>query len=156
MKVQRFKAVLARPEGIGTWTNLTVPFDTEREFGTRARIKVKVTLDGLPVRGTLLPTGEGGHILVVKKEIRDAIRKEAGDSVDVTMEEDIEPRSVKIPRDFRTAIDGDAKAKAAFQRMAYSHQKAYVDWIEQAKRRETRDTRIRGAITMISRRAKLR
>jgi uncharacterized protein YdeI (YjbR/CyaY-like superfamily) len=34
--------------------------------------------------------------------------------------------------------------------MAYGHRKAYVDWVEQAKKQETRDNRIRKAVDMIA------
>jgi hypothetical protein len=146
-----FEAVLVRPEGTGTWTYLVVPFDTGKEFGTKSQVRVKGTVDGQPYRSTLLPTGDGGHFLVVKNEIRKAIVKEAGETVNVTIEPDAEPRSVSTPKDLLMALEGDATAWSAFQKMAYSHQRAYVDWIEQAKRQETREDRIRKALVMISR-----
>ncbi len=59
MTVREFVAALVRPEGTGTWTFFTVPFDTSTEFGTRSRVQVKGSIDGLPYRGTLLPSGEG-------------------------------------------------------------------------------------------------
>jgi uncharacterized protein YdeI (YjbR/CyaY-like superfamily) len=70
--------------------------------------------------------------------------------VKVTIEPDSEPRSVLVPKDLLRAIEGDARASTAFEKMAYSHQKAYVDWVEHAKRQETRDDRIKKAVVMIS------
>jgi hypothetical protein len=139
-----------RPEGTGTWTYLVVPFDTNKEFGTKSQVRVKGTVDGHPFQSTLLPTGGGGHFLVVKSDVRKAIVKEAGETVRVTIEPDSEPRSVKVPKDLLPAIRGDSGASAAFERMAYSHQKAYVDWVEEAKRQETRGERIKKALVMIS------
>jgi hypothetical protein len=147
---RRFEAVLVKPEGTGTWTYLVVPFDSGREFGTRSQVRVKGTVDGHPYRSTLLPTGEGGHFLVVKSEIRKAIVKEAGESVRVTIEPDSKPRSVRTPKDLLKAIAGNSRARAAFQRMAYSHRKEYVEWVEQAKRSETREARITKAVAMIA------
>ncbi len=151
-----FEAVLVRPEGTGTWTYLVVPFDAGKEFGSRSQIRVKGTVDGHPYRSTLLPTGDGKHFLVVKSDIRRAIVKEAGETVAVTVEVDSEPRSVTTPKDLLKALEGDATAQSAFQKMAYSHQRAYVDWIEQAKKPETRDVRIKKALVMISKGAKVR
>jgi hypothetical protein len=94
---RRFEAVLVRPEGTGTWAYLVVPFDTSKEFGTTSQVRVKGTVDGHPYRSTLLPTGDGGHFLVVKSDIRRAIAKEAGERVEVAMEKDSEPRSVSTP-----------------------------------------------------------
>jgi len=151
---RKFEAVLVRPEGTGTWTYLVVPFDTNKEFGTRSQVRVKGTVDGHPFQSTLLPTGGGGHFLVVKSDVRKAIVKEAGETVKVTIEPDSGPRSVQVPRDLLRAIEGDTRASAAFEKMAYSHKKAYVDWVEQAKRRETRDDRIKKALVMISKGAR--
>jgi hypothetical protein len=151
-----FEAVLVRPEGTGTWTYLVVPFDSGKEFGTKSQVRVKGTVDGHPYRSTLLPTGSGGHFLVVKSDIRKAIVKEAGETVNVTIEADSEPRSVNAPIDLLRALEEDAAARSAFQKMAYSHQRAYVDWIEQAKRQETRDDRIKKALLMISKGARVR
>lgn len=88
MTSRDFEAVLVRPEGTGTWTYLVIPFDTTKEFGTKSQVRVKGTVDGHPYRSTLLPTGDGGHFLVVKSEIRKAIVKEAGETVNVTIEPD--------------------------------------------------------------------
>jgi uncharacterized protein DUF1905/bacteriocin resistance YdeI/OmpD-like protein len=126
-----------------------LPFDAGREYGTKARVQVRGTIDTVPYTGTLLPNGEGGHFMVVKKEIRDAIGKQSGDTVSVTMGLDSSPRSVSIPRDLKRAMEGVEGAKAAFNAMTYSHENAYVDWIEEAKREATRADRIKKALRMI-------
>lgn len=72
------------------------------------------------------------------------------------MRPDSEPRSVIVPDDLLKAIEENARARAAFKKMAYSHQKAYVDWIEQAKGKETREARITKSIRMIVKRSKVR
>jgi hypothetical protein len=156
MTSRKFEAVFVRPEGAGTWTYLVVPFDTVKEFGTRSQVRVKGTIDGHPYRSTLLPTGQGEHFLVVKSDIRKAIGKDAGEKVKVAMRPDSEPRSVIVPDDLLKAIEENARASAAFKKMAYSHQKAYVDWIEQAKGKETREARITKSIRMIVKRSKVR
>ena len=156
MTARKFDAVLVRPEGTGTWTFFTAPFDASKEYGTKAMVQVKGTIDSLPYKGTLLPNGKGEHVMVVKKEIRDAIGKRAGDSVSVTMNLDAAPRSVAVPEDFRQALEGNKKAKAVFDALAYSHQKAFVDWIVQAKRKETRADRIGKALHMVLRKRPLK
>jgi hypothetical protein len=146
--------MLVRPEGTGTWTYLVLPFDSSKEFATKSLVRVKGTVDGHPFRSTLLPTGGGGHFLVVKSEVRKAIVKEAGETVTVTIEPDSEPRSVLVPDDLMKAIERDTRASAAFEKMARSHQKAYVEWVEQAKRQETREDRIKRALVLISKGAR--
>lgn len=73
-----------------------------------------------------MPTGSGRHFVVVKKEFRDKIGKNAGDVVKVEFDIDISPVKVPIPRDFAIALATAPRAKAEFEKIAPSHKKAYV------------------------------
>jgi uncharacterized protein YdeI (YjbR/CyaY-like superfamily) len=43
----------------------------------------------------------------------------------------------------------EKEARAFFDRLSYTHQKEYVTWINEAKREETRRTRISKMIDML-------
>ncbi len=62
------------------------------------------------------------------------------------MEVDEEPRVVEVPEDFARALAGNEAAKKAFEKMSYSHKREYVEWINEAKKNETRQRRIAKAI----------
>lgn len=156
MAKRTFKAKLERPEGIGTWTYLTVPFDAMREYGGKGQIKVYGTINRVAYRSTLLPHGDGKHFLVVKKEVRDKIGATAGDTVSVSMEQDSKPRTVSVPNDFKLALGRNKKAKAKFDRIPYSHKKEYVDYIDEAKKDETRKRRIKESVVRLASTAKSR
>ncbi len=70
--------------------------------------------------------------------------------VRVEMEPDAAPRTVVVPRDFKKALVKSARAKAVFEKLSYSHKEEFVDWIEQAKRAETRAARIEKAVPMLA------
>lgn len=53
---------------------------------------------------------------------------------------------VKVPADLEMALRGTARARAAFEGFSPSHRREYVEWIEEAKREETRRRRLRTAI----------
>ena len=147
---QVFTAMLDHPDVVGAWTYITVPFSVERLFGTRARVAVAVTLNGVHFRGSLLPQSDGTHIVVVNKTVQEAAKAGPGDTVDVALEADTAPRTVSIPYDLAAALAGAEEARGRFETMSYSHKKEYVDWIESAKRVETRAGRIQKALSMIS------
>jgi len=142
-----FRAAIENPSGGGAFVR--IPFDVEQTFGKK-RVPVKATIDGEAYRGTLVWMGEPCHILGVLKEIREKIGKTFGDEVEVTLEEDTEPRVVEVPPDFQQALDRDPVAKAAFQKMPYTHQREYVCAILEAKREETRRSRIAKSIEMLT------
>lgn len=48
----------------------------------------------------------------------------------------------KVPADLKRALDRSAKARATFEGLSPSHRREYVEWIEEAKRSETREKRI--------------
>ncbi len=125
-----------------------IPFDVEEAFGKK-RVPVRATIDGEPYRGTLVRMSEPCHLLIVLKEIRQKIGKNFGDEVEVTVEEDTAPRVVEVPADFQQALDQTPDAKAAFEKTSYTHQREYVSAILDAKRDETRRSRIAKAIEML-------
>jgi uncharacterized protein YdeI (YjbR/CyaY-like superfamily) len=83
---------------------------------------------------------------VVNRAVKAATGVDAGDRVRVTMELDTEPRTVTVPADLRTALGADPVAKSAFAKLSYTHQREYVDWVEEAKRPETRSRRIAATV----------
>ena len=88
-------------------------------------------------------------MLGVLKEIREKIGKSFGDEVEIVVEKDVEPREVAMPLDLLDALKGAPEVEASFARLSYTHQKEYVRWIEEAKREQTRKTRIDKAIEML-------
>src|SRR5436190_6144341 len=89
VKKQEFEVTLLKPPDIdGAY--FIVPFNVPEVYGTKAHVKVRGTIDGFPYRGLIANMGEG-HCMVVKKEIRQAIGKSAGNRVKVVMEIDTEP-----------------------------------------------------------------
>ena len=150
MAKKKFKAKLERPPGVGTWTYLTVPFDVPTEFGVKGQVKVKGTIDGVAFQGSLMPDGDGRHYLVVNKAVRDQAGVSPGSVVQVALERDTKARTVAVPRDFQRALAQNAEARAMFDKFAYSHQKAYIDWIQSAKHEETRVRRIDAAVKRIA------
>ncbi|MDF2815303.1 MAG: hypothetical protein K0Q81_1503 [Paenibacillus sp.] len=144
-----FQAVLERPEAVGSWTFMQVPFSVEEKFGTKSQVRVKGTVNGVSYRSSLMPNGDGSHYMVVNKDIRDQAGVTQGDTVQVTMELDTEAREAIAPDDFQSVLDLDEAARLAFDKMAYSHKKEYINWIEEAKKAETRASRIEKAIVKL-------
>jgi hypothetical protein len=143
---QRFRSVIESAGGGGAF--VSIPFDVEMVFGKK-RVPVEATIDAETYRGTLVRTGGPSHILIVLKEIREKIGKGLGDSVDVVIAEDLKPRVVPVPGDLAKALGGQPKAKLFFCGLSYTGQEGYVRWIEEAKRAETRRSRVARAVKML-------
>jgi hypothetical protein len=145
MAAKRFTVTLER---VGkTATMFKVPFDLEKAFG-RARPPVLVTIKGHTWRTTPGVYDGVGHI-VVNRSVKAATGVDAPDRVQVTMELDTKPRTVDVPEDLAAALLDDAEAKAAFEALSFTHKREYVEWIEEAKRPETRERRLSGTLDRV-------
>lgn len=130
-------------------TFIRIPVNVQDAFG-KIRVKVKATFDGVEYRGTIAVMDKRiGPVLGVRKDIRQKINKGPGDKINVTLQEDILERKVKIPADFKDLLDIVPSAKEMFDKLSYTHQKEYINWIIDAKKEETRSLRKEKAIQMI-------
>jgi len=125
-----------------------VPFNVEKAFGSK-RPKVKAMIEDVPYRGLLVRMGSECHMLLILKSIREQIGKSFGDQVKVTVEADSEPRIVEIPPELAEVFKKEKAAEAYFKSLAYSHQREYVGYINEAKKEETRQRRIVKTIEML-------
>jgi hypothetical protein len=50
--------------------------------------------------------------------------------------------ALRVPTDLAKALRGDAKARRVFENFSPSHRRDYIEWISEAKRPETRATRL--------------
>jgi Bacteriocin-protection, YdeI or OmpD-Associated/Domain of unknown function (DUF1905) len=112
------------------------------------RFPVVATVAGYSWRTTV--TRMRGEFLVgLNKAVRQEAGVEAGDAVEVTIELDTAPREVDVPEALANALAGDSDARAAFDRLAYTHRKEYARWIDEAKRQETRERRVAQSLQML-------
>ena len=130
-----------------TATMFRVPFDLKDAFG-RARPPVRVTIRGHTWRTTPGIYGGVGHV-VVNRGVKAATGVDAGDRVRVTMELDTEPRTVRVPADLRRALEADEVSERTFAELSFTHRREYVDWVEEAKRPETRARRIASTVERV-------
>jgi hypothetical protein len=145
-KKQTFTATIQNAGGGGAFVE--VPFDVEAAFGSK-RPKVKASIGGIPYRGILTRMSTECHILGIRKEIREQLGRTIGDEVTVSVEPDTELRQVEIPSGLLKELKKDKEVKAFFDKLSYTHQKEYVTWIAEAKKEETRQTRIAKTIEML-------
>ena len=147
---QKFTAKLIGRGPNGAWTHLDVPFSVEKAFGTKARIAVRGTLNGFPFRSSLMPRGQGVFYMAFNKQMQEGAKAKTGDTVSVVMEPDTAPRTVAVPADLKKVLQQSPREEKAFTALSYSHRKELVDWVEQAKKPETRVSRIAKCLTMLA------
>ena len=117
--------------------------------GGKKAFPVSVTVNGTTLSLRLARMG-GENMIGLAKAARAQAGVELGATYDVEIAAATGERTVEVPDDFRTALDASAEIAASFDAMAYSHRKEYVRWITEAKKTETRATRVAKAVEMIA------
>ena len=135
----RFRATVEL--GGKTATGIEVPEEVVTALSSGGRPPVTVTIGGHAYRTTVARMG-GRYLVPLSAENRTAAGVAAGDQVDVDIEPDTAPREVAVPADLAEALAGDDAARATFDGLAFTHRKEWVRWVEEAKKPETRATRV--------------
>jgi Bacteriocin-protection, YdeI or OmpD-Associated/Domain of unknown function (DUF1905) len=147
--VLRFRAELQRDGK--TATGITVPPEVLDGLGGGKRPAVRVTINGHTYPSTI-GTMNGVAKIPVSGAVRAAANINAGDVLEVEVETDHTSRTVTVPDDLAAALVGDPDSRAFFDGLSYSRTHAYVSWIEQAKKRETRQSRVTQTVALLAER----
>ena len=150
----RFRATLLRPKATAkavSWTFLILPKEASAKLPSRGMKSVEGTFNGLAFRATLEPDGKGGHWLKVDRKLREAAGAEAGDAVSLEIAPVAEEPEPRVPADLRKALAAaHPKARAVWSDITPAARRDWIQWIESAKREETRFKRIESACDMLT------
>jgi len=147
MREQRFSArVAAGPRGHGV---VVVPFDPDREWGTRPGHRVGGTVNGSYVRGSITPDGRGWVFSLTPMWMRDT---GVAPGQDVILELAPEgPQRDDLAEDVRAALEASPAAVAFYDTLAQFYRKAYLRWIDGAAGRpQLRAARIDEVVTLLA------
>ena len=131
-----------------TATGMRVPAEIVTALGRGQRPPVLVTIGGHTYRSTIAAY-RGSYFLPLAAEHREAAGVAAGDTVEVELELDDQPREVTVPTDLAEALAAAPSARTAFDTLSYSNQRRIVLEVEGAKAAETRARRIAKAVAAL-------
>jgi bifunctional DNA-binding transcriptional regulator/antitoxin component of YhaV-PrlF toxin-antitoxin module len=138
--IQTYTTTILQDDQVNA-TGIPVPKEVIEAFNSGKRPRVIVTLKGFTYRTTVAAFGDV-FMMPLSQERREAAGVKAGDTVEITLELDTEPRVVEVPADLAEALAAVPGAREAFDRSSYSARKEFVRQVESAKTPETRARRI--------------
>lgn len=130
-------------------TGIEVPPAIIESLQAGKKPPVKVTLKGYSYRTTVAVMG-GAFMMPLSAEHRNAAGVQGGETLDVTIELDTEPRTVEIPADLQAALEAQPGGLAAFHMAAPSMRKEYVRQVESAKAADTRARRVASIVSKLT------
>jgi Bacteriocin-protection, YdeI or OmpD-Associated/Domain of unknown function (DUF1905) len=128
-------------QGSGNKAGIEVPDSIVDALGAGRRAPVVVTINGKSYRSSIAVMG--GHNMVgVSAANRQLTGASAGDTLEVELELDTQPRVIEVPEDLAAALEVEPEAKAFYSMLNYSSQRRYVEPIADAKTAKTRSRRV--------------
>ena len=131
----------------GSMCFIPLTFDPKPVFG-KVRAPVKVTLNGHTYRSTIAAMG-GPPCIPLRRSNREAAGLTGGETITVRLDLDTATREVQPPAYFVKALKTAPPAWDRWRALSYSHQREHVEYVEQAKKPETRARRIEKVIRTI-------
>lgn len=127
---------------------ISVPPEIVRALGPARRPAVRVVINGVELRTTLAAYG-GGTQIGLRREIREAAQVRPGESIQVSVELDTQPRVVEVPADLAGVLSADLEASRVFDSLSFTNRKEYVGWVLAAKTPATRQRRVAEAPALL-------
>lgn len=149
-----FKTVLLKfgEKGEKTgWTYIAIPIAVNEAIkpGQKTSFRVRGLLDAFPLsQVAVLPMGDGEFIIPINASMRQGIRKEAGATVQVSLEFDDSP--MPLSAELMLCLDDAPDALAHFQTLPPGHQRYFSNWIDEAKTMTTKTKRLTQAVQGLS------
>ena len=134
-----------RVEPMGPAAALVLSDDEVAQLGGGKRAAVVVRIADRSARLRIAVMG-GLNVIGLSKANRGLLGVDIGQAVDAEVTQDDGPRTVAVPEDLQAALEREPILKSRFDGLAFTHRREYVEWVEQAKRPETRQRRIAGTL----------
>lgn len=135
MKVEkRFRAVLEKDRSLG-WTIARVPFDPAKAWPKMIRLRVCGEVNGAKFRTSLFADGNG-YFLLVNRETQKKAGVAFGDSVEIALEPDLEPRPPQLPDALGALLEDEAGLREWYDSLSESHRREIGKWVLGVKSEE--------------------
>ena len=128
-----------------------LPLDVRALYG-EARPAVKMTVCGQTFRTRVSVYG-GKYYLGLWKAVLEEQKLCGGETLEVTLEPDTEPRTVRPPKEPAAAMKKDAAARAGWESLSFTHKREWAEAIREAKKPQTRERRVAQAVAALVSRA---
>jgi uncharacterized protein YdeI (YjbR/CyaY-like superfamily) len=92
----------------------------------------------------------GQTYLGLRKDLLRQLDVTVGEAVQVELIEDHQERVVVEPRELTQALADNPAAKAAYERLPFTHRDEYARWIDEGKKPETRADRVAKTIKRLT------
>lgn len=140
-KTYTFRGILETRPGKWGFSFITFPYPVEEEFGTRAMVRIRGTINGIALDRALIPMGDGTHYIRINTDLRRQAGLRTGNEVVVSLTQNEEPDVLEIPEELEACFDIEQGSRELFEAHITSVKRGVIHWITSAKTPATREKR---------------
>jgi hypothetical protein len=137
--IQVFSASIYK---VGVIRYVDVPREISRKLGSAPHVPVTGTVEGGPVRTTLVSRGKGSYRMAIHGEIRKKLRVDCGAVLEIAIELDEESREPVLPPTLVLALRNAPKVQRRFRSLTTALRRQIVRYLTAVKSQETLERRV--------------
>lgn len=149
---EEFYVFSGRIYKVGLIRYVDVSVDISKKLGSGSPVPVTGTVDGVPLRSTLVPRGRGCYRLAIHSEIRKKLRVDTGAVIEAAIAKDEEPREPELPPALVLALRNAPKAQQKFRNMTTALRRQIVRYLVAVKSEATLERRVQKFVARLERR----
>jgi hypothetical protein len=127
---------------VGVIRYVDVPREISKRFGSAAHVPVIGTVEGVPVRTTLVSRGKGSYRMAIHGDIRKKLRVDSGAVVEIAIQLDEESREPELPPALVLALRNAPKAQRRFRAVTTALRRQIVRYLIAVKSQEALERRV--------------
>jgi hypothetical protein len=127
---------------VGVIRYVDVPREVSRKFGNSAHVPVIGTVEGVPVRTTLVSRGKGSYRMAIHSDIRKKLRVDTGAVVEIAIQLDEASREPELPPALVLALRNAPKVQRRFRGITTALRRQIVRYLMAVKSQETLERRV--------------
>ncbi len=120
------------------WTIIWIPFDVEKVWGSRGHVRIKGDISGFPFRTSVLPTRNGGHFMIVNRQMQKGAKVRPGMEARFRMEADTEKRTAPAAPELEKALGSSRRLLRFWESLSPSMRTDIARFVAAAKQPATR------------------
>jgi len=121
---------------------IRIPVDTFKVWGVRGSLRVKGEMNGLSFQSTLLPSGNGGHYMIVNKQMQKAADVRIGMEAQFRIEPNPQKRSDPVATpELEHVLRQSRDVRKFYESLSPSMRREIIRFISEAKNTDTRRRR---------------
>jgi hypothetical protein len=148
---ERIHVFSGRIYKVGLIRYVDVPADISKLLGSGAHVPVTGTIEGIPLRTTLVSRGKGAYRLAIHSDIRKKLRVDAGACIEAAISLDEESREPELPPALVLALRNAPRAQRAFRAMTTALRRQIVRYLTAVKSQETLERRVAKFVARLER-----